>query len=112
MFESPKGRVPGPTTLSVLVRDTSNANTLLMNADERRRGMQEIERISKLDVLGAMLFTNVKSGADLLHLFFGTKRPETLELGIMKGQADWDDFGKEIDRSQGAVVVVDVINVD
>ena len=40
------------------------------------------------------------------------KRPETLELGIVEGQADGDDLGQQVNGSEGAVIIVDVVYVN
>jgi len=41
----------------------------------------------------------------------GAKRPQTLELGVVKGQADGKDFGEQIDGGEGSVVIIDVVYV-
>ena len=83
-----------------------------MHADERSRGVQQVERVSKLDILGAVFLADVECRTDLLHLFLCAERPQTLELGIMKGQTDGDDLGEQIYGRQGTVVVVDVVDVN
>jgi len=134
--KSPEGRVSSPGSLSVLVRHSSDSDRVLVNADERGGGVEQVERVPELDVLmerreerrissrktrrrgresedathlRAKLLRDVESSANLLHLLLRSKRPETLELGVVKGEADGDDLGEEVERSESAVVIVDVV---
>jgi hypothetical protein len=59
-----------------------------------------------------VLFTDVEHRAYLLHCLLHTKRPQTLELGVVRGQTDRDDLGKQIDGSEDAVVIIDAVYVD
>jgi hypothetical protein len=54
----------------------------------------------------------VVDGADLLDLARVTHRPQTLELCVMKRQTTRDGVGEQVERCDGSVVIVDVIQVD
>ena len=49
--KSPESRVSSPRSLSVLVRDSSDSDRVLVNADERSGGVKQVEGVSELDVL-------------------------------------------------------------
>ena len=74
--------------------------------------MEQVEGVSELYVFRAVFLADVECGADFLHFFLRTKRPQTLELGIVEGQTDRDDLGQEVKRNEGAVVIFDVVYVD
>ena len=59
-----------------------------------------------------MFLADIERGTDFLHLLFRTKRPQTLELGIVEGQTDRDDLGQEVKGNEGAVVIVNMVYVD
>ena len=110
--QSPERGITSPRTLSVLVRHTGDTNRLLVVRDERGGGVQEVERVAKLDVLGAHVLGNVERRAHLLHLLLRAQRPETLELGIVQRETDGHDLGKQVEGSEGTMVVVDVVDVN
>ena len=94
VLECPERRVPGPRTLSALVGHTGDTNRLLMHRDERRCSVEQVERVSELDVLGAVLLADVERRADLLHLLIRAQRPQTLELGVVEGQQTRRTLGR------------------
>ena len=74
--------------------------------------MEQVEGVSELNVFRAVFLAYVERRTDLLHLFLGTKRPQTPELSVVEGQTDRHDLGEQIDGSEGAMVIVDVVYVD
>ena len=85
-----------PRTLAVFVRHTGDTDGVLVLRNERGGGVEQVERVSELDVFRAVLFADVKRGTDFLHFLLRTKRPQTLELGVVKGQTDWKDLGEQM----------------
>ena len=49
--ERPERRVARPRALAVLVRDTSDADRILVDADKGRACVEQVERVAELDVL-------------------------------------------------------------
>lgn len=85
VLESPESGVTSPRTLSVLVRHTGDTDGLLVHGNEGSSRVEQVERVTELHVLRAVLLADVERRADFLHLFLGAQRPETLELGIVEG---------------------------
>ena len=53
-----------------------------MVRNERSGGMEQAGGVSELNVFRAVFFAYVERRTDLLHLFLGMKRPQTLELRV------------------------------
>ena len=73
--------------------------------------MEQVECVSELDVFRAVLLADVERGTDFLHFLLRTKRPQTLELSVVKRQTDRKDLGEQIDAGEGSVVIIDVVYV-
>ena len=71
MFHGPERRLMCLRTLAALVRHTGDTDGLLVDADERRGGVEQVECVTELHVLRAMLFADVERGTDFLHFFLG-----------------------------------------
>jgi hypothetical protein len=80
-----------------------------VDGDEGGSSVKQVKGISVLDVLRRDLLWQVERSADLIHFLLVSKRPETLELGVVKGETGREDLWEEVERGKGAVVVVDVI---
>lgn len=63
-----------------------------MYTNKRGGGVEKVERVPELHILGAVLFTDIERRAHLLHLLFRPQRPQALELGVMQRQADGHDL--------------------
>jgi hypothetical protein len=50
--QRPERRIARPRALAVLVGDAGDADRVLVDADESRAGVKQVERIAELDVLG------------------------------------------------------------
>ena len=56
-------------------------------------GVEEVEGVTELNVLGATLLANVERRAHFLHLLPGPERPETLELGVVEERQEGMTLG-------------------
>lgn len=51
MLEGPESGIPSPTALPVLIRYAGDTDTLLVIANERRRGVEQVECVAELNIL-------------------------------------------------------------
>ena len=107
-----KGGVTSPGTFAVLIRHTGDTDGVLVDRNERSGSMEQVEGVFELNVFRAVFLAYVECRTDLLHPFLGTKRRQTLELGVVEGQTDsgiWVGLGLSMEDGGIQYDVSDIV---
>lgn len=91
--EAPEDRIPCKASLSVLLRDTNGAKSVLEFSQITGSRVQEVEDLAELDEALDNFLLQVEDTAHFFLLFLGAQAPHALELGVVKREAAWDDAG-------------------
>src|SRR6266850_1371908 len=83
-----------------------------MYADEGCSRMEQVERVSELNIFCAVLLAKVERGTNLFHFLLCAQWPKTLELGIVERKTNWEHLREQIYRNKRGMIVIDVIDVD
>ena len=110
--KSPEDGITSVGAVAVLLGHTDRAKALLVHTEIRGTSVEQVEHGTELDVLLDDLGVEVEDLADFLGLLGRPHGPHALELGVVQGQGARDGaVRQEIERSRGAVVVVDVVQI-
>ena len=110
--QAPKDRVSGEGSFAVLLGHPYSTKALLMLTQVARSSVQEVEYLTELDIFLHNILIEVVHAAYLVEFFRSANGPKALEFGIVQREANGDRPRKQVQRGDGTVVVVDVVEVD